>query len=294
MAGQQRRGLEVLGIDVSHRLVERWRGWLAPDLQPFFVERSSARGIRAFPRDLSPELRDTYRAWKLSRRSLGVIWLDHDGFSALPRKERARLVRTQASIGRGAVPSVRAWADVLDPAELRDQADGHRFVWWPGLTGDAGTMRRVVEEGRSPCQRLSVDAATWRACSRVLPNVKALAGTFPPGSGPNCFGTVMAAAGVDGAAGTWMHTKPFERWLRTECRPGGDDDRAGTVMVWRGDDESPQHAVVTIGDGWALEKPSQEWSSPRAVLTVDQIIRNARTPGWHLSRHQLQRTGAPA
>lgn len=282
-----RRGaIEVLGIDVPHALLAQWRHWLAPEVQPFFVHRT--RGVDAFPRDLAPELRDTYRVWKLDRRRLGVVWLTEDHFRSLPRSERARLVRSQALVGRGAVPSVRAWSDVLDPAELRQQADAHRFVWWPSLVDPDGlVLRRVVEANRSVCRRRQVDRATWLASADLLPRAKELAGTFAAGSGPNCFGTVMAAAGVVGADESWVLQAPFERWLTTRCRPGGDDERPGTVLLWRDDECTAQHAAVTIGDGWALEKPSQEWSSPRQVAPVDELIRHTRTPGWHLSRHRL-------
>jgi hypothetical protein len=57
-----------------------------------------------------------------------------------------------------------------------------------------------------------VAEATWDALAGVLPTARELAGAFPPRSGPNCFGTVMGAAGVTGAAATWMQREPFEQW----------------------------------------------------------------------------------
>jgi hypothetical protein len=68
----------------------------------------------------------------------------------------------------------------------------------------------------------------WGSVSDVLPAAKELAGTFPQGSGPNCFGAVMDVAGVSGAANIWMQREPFEEWLFDVTRPGGRDDDPGT------------------------------------------------------------------
>jgi hypothetical protein len=35
----------------------------------------------------------------------------------------------------------------------------------------------------------------------------------------------MGAAGVSGAAGTWMQREPFEEWLAAMTRPGGGISR---------------------------------------------------------------------
>src|SRR5688500_2506128 len=117
--------MNVLGVDVDANLLRRWQDWLAPDMQPFFVE-----SLRPWPktdaRQLSLELTDTYKVWKLDR-SLETLWLDEETFFAMSRSERAALVRAQVEHGRGAVPAVRAWADLVDPEALRAQAGGHRF-----------------------------------------------------------------------------------------------------------------------------------------------------------------------
>ena len=115
-----------------------------------------------------------------------------------------------------------------------------------------------------------------------------VAGRFPAHSGPNCFGAVLAAAGVDGADRVWMQREPFEAWLAEHTRPGGPDDGVGTVLVWRSRDGLVQHAAVTLGDGWALHKPSQGWMSPTKVLRVPEVKLSARTPGRLLHRHHLR------
>lgn len=92
-------------------------------------------------------------------------------------------------------------------------------------------------------------------------------------SGTAGAGTVMAAAGVPGAAGTWMQREPFEEWLAALTKRGGRDDVPGTVLVWRATQNGQlQHAAVALGEGWALNKRSQSWQSPRTVLSVAEVI----------------------
>ncbi len=107
------------------------------------------------------------------------------------------------------------------------------------------------------------------------------------GSGPDCFGTVMAACGVDGAEEVWMQREPFEQWLAEHTTAGGRDDAPGTVFVWRDAGQAVQHAAITLGDGWMLHKPSQSWMSPRKVRTVGEVKRTTRTAGWRLQRRSV-------
>lgn len=281
--------MRVLGIEVAAPLMARWRRWLAPDPQPFFLSTSDPDIPGSVEGEMTPESRDTFRAYSMDR-GLNIVWLNERSFSALPKDTRARLVRSQVDHRRGAVPSIHRWKDLLDPRVLRSQADGHRFVWWPSLlTNDDGSiLERVVSEGRRTSRHREVRDATWSRCADVLPGVRALAGTFPIASGPNCFGTVMAACGDAQAADAWMLRDPFEEWLADRTQPGGDDDSPGTVLVWRDADGLAQHAAVTIGDGWAFEKPSQDWHSPRVVLPVNELIMANRTRGQRLQRRKLQ------
>ena len=109
---------------------------------------------------------------------------------------------------------------------------------------------------------------------------------FARGSATYCFATVMAAAGVEGA-----DDEPFESWLAAHCTVGGHDDLPGTVLVWRDAHGNNTHAAVTLGGGWALQEPGQEWFSPHQVLTVRDLSRLA-PPGVVLHRYYLQDAAA--
>lgn len=248
--------MKVLGIGVGADLVDQWRSWLMPVEQPFLVPPDVAKGAGLVDggERLSFELKDSFCLYDIGDHV--TCWLTRSGSRRLP-------------------PEVR-----------RDQPAAHRWPS-PNRTRNVARVVRFVEEGRRRSCHLEVPEATWKTAARVLPSARDLAGRFPPCSGPNCFGTVMGAVGAAGAAQTWTQREPFEDWLATACRPGGRDDRVGTVLVWRDGKRSVQHATVTLGDGWALHKPSQGWMSPIKVLTVRDAIFSSRARGHRIGRHTL-------
>lgn len=269
-------------------MMDRWRRWFAPEVQPFVVDGALGDAVGAGQTlSLSLEMQDTFLLYgdeTLAR----VIGLDRSEFDALPPDLRASLVRHQVTAGRRLVPSLRGMPAAWRPS-LRQDGDGHRFVWWRDtldLCGDDPVLQFVADDVLTS-RHEQVDESAWNRASVVLPGARELAGTFADSSGPNCFGTVMAAAGVATAADTRMVREPFEAWLAEATRPGGDDTRPGTVMVWRDRPGSLQHAAVTLGDGWALHKPSQGWMTPRKVISVQEVKRRARQVGHWLSRRTV-------
>lgn len=287
--------LRVLGIEVMPSRLERWVRWLAPDPQPFVVDAADSIwadiGEHGLP--LSDEVRDTFRLWAAPVGS-SLLWLSSDAFHALGSERRAALVREQVARRRGdrpgvgRVPTVRAWRDVLDADRLRAEADGHRFVWWPELleARAEAVLARLVAEARLASRHAEVPRSVWSACASVLPGAEALAGTWPPLDAPaNCFSTVMAAAGDD-PADVCENVAVFDAWLARRTRPAGGSGGLGTVLVWRVGGEAV-HAAVELGGGWALEKPSQEWHAPRAVVRTSDLIRVTRARGQRLERHTL-------
>lgn len=277
---------DVLGIQVAPSLIASWSRWLAPDPQPFLVDSSGS-----WPEcddeggDVTPELADTYRLWWGVEKGSVVIWLSELQFMGLPRPVRAALVREQVNRRRGAVPAVRAWDDVLDGQRLRKQADGHRFVWWPSLLASRRRqiLDRVVSTRRLPSRHREVPEEIWRGAKARLPQARRLAGTFPSGSNTNCFGAVMESAGA-ASNDVFGDVAPFEAWVASRCDAGGDTSQPGVVLLWRSVGGSPVHAAVSIGGGWGLEKPSRDWHSPFAVLTVKDIMKMSRHPGERVER----------
>ena len=248
----------VLGIEVDADLLARWRCWFAPAVQPFRAATAAVAG--STPLEISPEVRDTYFVYDGE-------WccLSEDAFNRLPAGERRAMLRGR---DRGAP---RLW-----PGDLAAGGDDPLLRW--------------VEAGVGRSRHAEVGAATWRQARELLPGARDLAGTFPDRSGANCFGTVMAAAGVDDAAAAWMHQAPFEAWLAAATRPlrgTSYDDRPGVVLLWRDGRGTAVHAAVTIGDGYALAKPSQAWCSPRLVRTVRETIQASRFTGVRLERHRI-------
>jgi hypothetical protein len=280
--------MRILGLDTPDELVIQWSKWLAPERQPFFLADDELPELDRGPRladvraDVEPAVRDTYAIWRLDR-DLRVIWLDEQAFHELPRDTRAKLVRAQHNHKRGEVPSVRAWR--FRVKEAAAQADGHRFVWWPSMLAgrEQDVLPSWISEDLPDSRHADVPFDVWQAAETLLPKAHTLAGTWPHDSGPNCFGSVLAAAGVEGAEREWLHGEPFEDFLATRTKPGGDDDKPGTVLVWRDRKGLATHSAVTLGGGWAFQKPSQCWYTPRQVLTVAETIKTSRVPGERLA-----------
>lgn len=247
----------VLGVEVSDEVVDRWLGWFAPPVQPFVIPADLAATLGLVDdRDrLTPELRDTFNIYGLD--SSVLAWLS------------------------------RADARRLPPSARRSQPAPHQ--WPSSIVGrETEMVVRFVERARRPSRHGDVAEATWSAVADMLPDAQRLAGTFPQRSGPNCFGTVMAACGVEGAEEVWMLREPFEDWLARHTATGGHDTQPGTVLVWRSADGAAQHAAITLGDGWALHKPSQGWMSPTKVLALPDLKHSVRARGHHLRRHHLR------
>ena len=310
----------VLGIRVTDAQLARWRNWAMPEVQPFLLTAEEVRSVRrvARSRRLTPELRDTFQLYAVPGTGVYAIEgetarADADGVDApsVPGASGASAdseastgsegsgASTDSETSAGPEASVErttlVWLDkrgarLLSAEALTAQPTKHR---WPGKhperSRDRDTARTIrwMEDGWPDSRHGEVSEATWRRARAILPDARRIAGRFPARSGPNCFGTVMGAAGVDGAASTWMEREPFERWLREATIAGGNDDNPGTVLVWRGTDGAVEHAAITIGDGWLLNKPAQTWSTPVAVLSVREGINASRAPGRRLERHTL-------
>ncbi len=259
-------GLSVLGIGVSPALVDRWLAWFAPVRQPFRVDALDPGLLADLPEapsfEVTDELRDTFFMYG------GGSWvgLTAEEFAALPARTRAALT-----------------------AERRHRVHPKPAPAWPTDPMVRAKLLRWVEAGTSPSQHALAREQLRAASDGPLPGAAELAGSFPPGSGPNCFGAVMAAAG-EPVAIDWVQQDTFTRWVETHTDPsdGADNDHAaGQVLLWHEHGELA-HAAVTVGDGWALHKPSQSWSSPTMVWAVEELVRSWRYPGTRLTRRVIR------
>ncbi len=215
-------------------------------------------------------------------------WLEESEFVRLPLNVRRALLLRREATGR---------LTKLDEQQQRRMNDSDRtdsrIVWWPWVLrriGD-GPVLDYVLKGVIPSRHREVASSTWAAASRKLPGARDLAGRFPSGSGPNCFSNVMAAAGIAGAESQPIVREPFDAWLNEHTAPisdTGHDHLPGVVLVWRNSEGQPDHAAVTVGDGYALNKPSQAWCSPRFVWTVPETIAAGRYRGLRLSRYLIR------
>jgi len=270
----------ALGIRVVPDLLDRWREWFAPQLQPFSTSRldGDATGIGRLA-EPTLSLRDTFHVYSDDNWT----WLEEREFVALDLRTKRALLH-----GRAATGKVR---DVPDGARhlIESQRVDSRIVWWPHLLRRIGDqpMLSYVENGLPPSRHRDVTSATWKRAGRVLPGAADLAGKFPASSGPNCFSNVLAAAGL-GDGSEWTQREPFEDWLATHAEPVHGTKRdhlPGVVLVWRNHDGLAEHASVTIGGGYTVNKPSQGWFSPRLVWTVNETISASRYKGATLSRY---------
>lgn len=243
----------VLGIRVTDRMLERWRSWVLPPVQPFVVSAEVAHDLRrvAKKRRLTPELADVF---EIPRDDTRLIWLDKAGAARLPDDQPQ--------------PTLHRWPTA---SEAYDVKRAIAFV----RSGSPDSRHGEVPEG------------TWKRAADILPDARRLAGRFRDRSGPTAFGTVMAAAGVAGAEDEAPGPDVFEAWLAATTIPGGNDELPGSVYVWRDDDGLARHAGVSLGDGWYLHKGSSGWMSPTVVLDVRDGINASRLAGQYIERHTI-------
>ncbi len=260
---------EVLGVPVGSSLVSTWHGWFAPPVQPFPIQLLSpgvAADIPDHRVEPTAEWVDTFFMYAGT-----WTWLDESAFLSLaPSRRRSLLAARRKSTRPKKVISV--W-----PTELDAAGDQLMFDW--------------ISSSVRPSRHLSVDPGTWDRAVGLLPDARRLAGSFTrSGSGANCFGTVMAAAGQP-VEDEHVAPQMFRDWLTSHTEPiegTQHDAEPGVVFVWTEQGELA-HATVTIGGGWMLTKPSQSWSSPRMIWTVREAVNSWRYPDTRLSRRRLRR-----
>ena len=298
--------MQVLGCTVAARLLADWEGHLAPAVQPFFVSHTLSAGLGVWPRwtrsefsalGLPLSLTDTFTCYAVPPEVPWALLLDEPGFRALSGQVRTALLHEQLAHGRGGVEKSEVWASRLpmEAGHLRAASTDGLFLWWPALwrTLSADSRREILlyllSEDRLPHRGNDLTSEHWNSVDRLFPNVRRLAGTFARQSGPNCFGTVMAACGVPLAEEVWMHREPFLRWLDAFTGPSEEQDSLGTLLVWRDNHGQLQHAALSLGSCWVLQKDAQSWMAPRQIVTLPDVLSRWNEPGWSVGAYALIR-----
>ncbi len=238
------------------------------------------------------DLYDSYDLYRMDRKGLSVAFLTPDEFERLSAAVRQELMAFQARRGRGQIYASLPWATDRDRFTLDGgpRAALRHDVWWR-LTMDErrAWLLQFVNEGRESCLSGTLREEQW---SRFGPVARALAGTFAPTSGPNCFGLALAAAAPSvvlarSIAGHWLHPEPFMRGLasrgyteRGDLSDDGSNLPPGAVITFVDDDGRPQHACFYLGDGLALNKDGQAWFIPRQIRPVGEVLENWRADGF--------------
>lgn len=130
---------EALGIRVASDLLNRWRDWFGPQLQPFNTARLGGALEVGRPAKPTLELTDTFHVYSDD----DWTWLEEAEFADLDLKIRRALLHERAATGH--------LAEV--PDHLRSvaapQGTDSRIVWWPPLLRTVGDepLLRYVENG---------------------------------------------------------------------------------------------------------------------------------------------------
>ena len=278
----------VLGLPVPAPLIRAWEHHFAPAVQPFYLSDDLAARLAHLPlwkrEELHPvhlplSVSDTLNLHDVAPEATWALLLDEQGFLALLPHTRTELLEAQLGFRRGGVEC--------------DPLTRELSVWWPtawkALTPAARWvhLKTFLDTDRLPCRRRELTPAHRRELRGRFPELLPLMGTFAAESGPNCFGSVMAACGVPGVSGLWMHSPPFMRWLEGVAVLSDDLEACGAVLVWRDASGQVQHAALALGDGWLFHKEAQAWFSPRQVVRQQGALDRWQHEGWTVSSYRL-------
>ena len=280
--------MKLLNCPVEPTTWLAWTHHFAPAAQPFFLSNEQLEQLPHWPRwsrrefydaNVSLSVRDTLSTYSVAPEASWIVWFDEASFERLAPPSQSSLLQAQRKHGRGGVYSLENCQPLLTADEIGrlEQRVRDDFVLWPRLHGALSSksqynlLARFVLEDRLPCCRAELSEAHRQRLDGRFPDVRRMAGTFLTESGGNCLSTVMAAFGAPAVEAVWTHQAPFERWLE-EATTSAKRFDLGTVLVWRNDAGVVQHAALSLGEGSVFHKESQTWSTPRQVMTLDNVL----------------------
>ncbi len=301
----------LLGCRISEDLLDTWchhlvtrhaplyltddaLSLLPPDV-PLFTREEVASN---FP-DLPLEARDSYQIYNVDDAARHVVLADSPILRALPDTDRASLLRLQWTLGRGQIYDLAYFEELCgDELEARMLARPFIFdtdggpmvalghdVWWKLSRGKRHEwLRRFVSRDRGECVSGQVGRDLWEEIDAASgPMTRRLAGTYASKSGPNCFSTTRASMTRDVNVATiiadlWLHQAPFLRdlnrlgFISRGFEPDPVSVGANSILLWRDETGTYQHACYVPYAGLALNKDSQAWFAPRQLLPLTHIV----------------------
>lgn len=306
--------MNVLGCRVPEATIASWERRLVFEREPLFVTPEERRWLSPATVILSAtELRDNhalapldlwdaYDLYQTDRKGTEVAFLTPAEFWELPEEVRQQLMGRQADRGRGQIYT-EGWlrkVGVSLAGGSRDRftlPDGLRLglrcdAWWM-LTPEERHrwLHHFVSGERNSCLSGTLTPEQWERIERVHgPQIRLLAGTFSPVSGPNCFATTLAAAtrspsAALSIAGHWLHPGPLLRGLADRgYELAGMPSAAaslpeGAVILFVDSEKRPQHSAYYLGEGLVLNKDAQAWFVPRQIRPVDELLAEWLTDG---------------
>ncbi|MFZ5814617.1 MAG: hypothetical protein ACOY93_04885 [Bacillota bacterium] len=298
--------MNILGCRITEAIIASWERRMVAEREPIFITAEERRWLPPGSLILTAaefrenhvmaplDLFDSYDLYRMNRQGLEVLFLTPAEIGELSEEARLALMALQLERGRGQIyPD--GWLRKVGaslPFSGRDRfvnaAGGFFGLRWDAWWALSPEERRrwllhFVSEGRNSCLSGDLSPDQWEWIDRLHgPQIRHLAGTFAPVSGPNCYAATLAAATrcVSRAlsiAGHWLHPEPFlrglaERGYAVSAYPADPSMPAGSVLLFVDKLKRPQHAAYYLGEGLVLNKDAQSWFAPRQIRTLSELM----------------------
>jgi hypothetical protein len=206
---------------------------------------------------------NAYCEWLMPTEATQVIISDRAWIGKLSAADRQRVLQKQVDLKRGLVFPV-AWFGEL-PAQLQE------FV-----VADQVVLGQAVWAGLSPAIQHRVLLAYQRRCDEVdcypVPDgapqhVRAIANTFSPHEGTNCFAITAYAVTEDSdLLSTWLTVSPMDLVAPLGYREVPNVQSIADDIVIFELEGRVVHAVWCLGNDRFLNKGGQSWFAPIRII----------------------------
>jgi len=212
---------------------------------------------------------NAYLSWLMPSEAVQLIISDPEWIGDLPGDDRQRVLQKQVKLKRGLIFSADWFGDL--PAELQeflvdDQVVLGRSIWESLPTGIQHRALRAE-------QRRWEEVDCYPVPEGAPAHVRAVANTFIPQEGTNCF--AIAAYGATGHAWLlreWFKPPAFHALLeanRYQPVPA-PEPIADDIVIFERDGDTI-HAVWCVGSDRFLNKNGQSWISPVRIVDWEML-----------------------